>query len=213
MPKLVSLAVVLLAAHAFADGRSASLLGDAPRVALAAAPRLLEAAAGAPDVKQAPAAVEGIGYGEHFVKTSAVGVASTVTGVLLGAGFGALSNNLIAAAVPVLLMNLFVPPIITVLAAMLIGNWDTPGRFGFWLPMVGAFVVNAAAYVISSLLLVVPWTNPAALLAYAFIDGILMGGTTVGLMHLTQKKDAPVVKSFVPGVTDTTLVALMEVPL
>ena len=140
-------------------------------------------------------------------------MASSVTGVLIGAGLGSLSNNLIAAAIPVLLANLFLPPILTVLVAMLIGNWESPGRFGFWLPLAGAFAVNAAAYVIASLFLVVPWTNPVALLLYSLVDGMLMGGATVSLMHLTSKKQPVLLTSFVPGVTDTMMVPLMKVNL
>lgn len=210
MTKTISLGLVLLAATASAEAR---LLTDAPTALLAASPRLLERSLlGAAEVgRQAPA---GIGYVEHLVKASAVGVASSAAGVVLGAGLGALSNNLIMAAVPVLLANLFLPPIVTVLVAQLLGNWSTPGRFGFWLPLGGAFVVNALAYLVASLALVVPWTNPVALLLYTLVDGILMGGTTVGLMHLTQQKQAvTVLPSFAPGVTDTALVSLWRVNL
>lgn len=208
---LVSLVLALCATQAQAETRSARLLGDAPRVLLGATPRLLDGALAAADVKETVA--QNIGFGEHLAKTSAVGMASSVTGVLIGAGLGSLSNSLVAAAIPVLLANLFLPPVITVLVAMLIGNWDSPGRFGFWLPLAGAFAVNAAAYVIASLLLVVPWTNPAALLVYSLIDGLLMGGASVGLMHLTEKKQTTNVTSFVPGVSDTTLVPLVKVSL
>ncbi|MDP1824131.1 MAG: hypothetical protein Q8L48_12840 [Archangium sp.] len=208
---LVALVVALFAGHARAESRSAHLLGDAPKVLLGSTPRLLDSALAAADVKDTVAA--NIGFGEHFAKTSAVGMASSLTGVLLGAGLGVLSNNLIGAAIPVLLANLFLPPILTVLMAMLVGNWETPGRFGFWLPLAGAFVVNAAAYVIASLVLVVPWTNPAALLLYCLVDGLLMGGATVGIMHLTEKKKPGTITSFVPGVSDTTFVSMMKVNL
>lgn len=208
---ILPLALALCAANTQAESRSAHLLLDAPRVLLAASPRLLDGALGATDLEHTAAA--GIGFGEHLAKTAAVGMASSVTGVLLGAGLGSLSNNLIGAAVPVLLANLFLPPVLTVLAAMLIGNWASAGRFGFWLPLAGAFVVNAAAYVIASLFLVVPWTNPIALLLYSLVDGLLMSGATVGVMHLTEKKQTSTVTSFVPGISDTTLVPLVKVNL
>ena len=208
---LLSLSLALCAGSALAESRSARLLGDAPKLLLGITPRLLDSALGATDVKDEVAA--GIGFGEHLAKTSAAGMASSVTGVLIGAGLGSLSNNLIAAAIPVLLANLFLPPILTVLVAMLVGNWDSPGRFSFWLPFAGAFVVNAAAYVIASLMLVVPWTNPVALLLYSLVDGLLMGGATVGVMHLTEKKQTSTVTSFIPGISDTTLVPLVKVGL
>lgn len=153
-------------------------------------------------------------WGSLFLKTSLVGTASTATGALVGAGLGSLSNNLIGAAVPVLLANLFLPPVLTVAAALLMANWDDVGRFGFWAPVAGAFVVNAAAYVLASLVFVVPWANPAALLVYSLVDGLLMSGASMGLMALTENKATPTtVTSFVPGVTDTTVVPVWKVDL
>lgn len=215
MHSLFALAVALLAAQAGAETRAAHLLGDAPRLALGAAPRLLDGALGAADVKETPAGLEGIGFAEHFTKGAAIGVGSTVLGALVGAGLGALSNNLIVSVLAVGLSNLFIPPILTVLLAQLVGNWDSPGRFGFWLPLAGAFVVNAALYLVTSFVLAVPWTNVAALLLYSLADGVLMSGASVGLMHLTQqpKVAPPTVTSFVPGVSETTLVPLVKVAL
>lgn len=214
MKKLCLLPLMLaFAATAQAETRAAQLLDDAPKMFVPGAPRLLDAPLDAVTVPIQ--AVQKISFGEHFAKTAVVGTAASITGVLIGAGLGALSNNLIAAAIPVLLANLFLPPIVTVLVAMWLGNLTSPGRFtGFWLPAAGAFAVNAAAYVIASLLLVVPWTNPAALLVYALVDGVLMSGASVGLMHLTEKKDQPAtVTSFVPGVTDTVIAPIVKVAL
>ena len=211
MKKLTLVALALCAFSAQAQGRSARLLADAPTVLLGSTPRLLDSALAAADVKDV--VIERMGFGEHFAKTTAVGMASSVTGVLIGAGLGALSNSLAVAAIPILLANLFFPPIVTVLVAMLVGNWNEPGRFGFWGPLAGAFVINAAAYVIASLFLVVPWTNPAALLIYSLVDGLLMSGASTGIMHLTQKKQPATISSFVPGVTDTMLVPMVKVNL
>lgn len=208
---VVPLAFALCASSALAESRSAHLLGDAPKLLLGASPRLLDAALGASDHECH--CEPRMGYGELFAKTSAVGLAASTAGVLIGAGLGALSNNLIAAAIPVLLANLFLPPVLTVLAAMLLGNWDSPGRFGFWLPVLGAFVVNAAAYVLASLVFGVAWTNPVALLLYTLVDGLLMSGATVGIMALAEKKTTGSVTSFVPGVGDTTFVPLVKVGL
>ena len=211
MKKLTLVALALCAFGAQAQGRSARLLADAPTVLLGSTPRLLDSALGAAEVKDV--VIERMGFGEHFAKTTAVGMASSVTGVLIGAGLGALSNSLAVAAIPILLANLFFPPIVTVLVAMLVGNWNEPGRFGFWGPLAGAFVINAAAYVIASLFLVVPWTNPAALLIYSLVDGLLMSGASTGIMHLTQKKQPATISSFVPGVSETMLVPMVKVNL
>lgn len=160
------------------------------------------------------AIVAGPTFGVHFAKTLGVGVASSATGVLLGTLFGTLSNNLIWAAIPVLLSNLFVGPVVTALVAMLLGNDGAPGRYGFWGPAGVAFVLHAALYVILSLLpqFAVPWSNPVALLLYSLVDGLLMTGGSVGLMHLTEKKaETTSIQSFVPGVSDTQFVALTKV--
>ncbi|MEW5741788.1 MAG: hypothetical protein AB1938_22905 [Myxococcota bacterium] len=150
----------------------------------------------------------GIGFGEHFAKTAGVGVLASTAGVLIAVPLGALSNELIWAALPVLVSHLFIPPGLTVLAAWLIGKASAPGRYGFWGAFGVAFAVHAAAFVVASLALAVPWTNPVALLLYTLVDGLLMSGTSVGFMHLfpNKKKAAPTVASFVPGVSDTAFV-------
>jgi hypothetical protein len=196
MTKVV-LPLAMLAFSARAVPHGARLLDDAPRAFLASAPQLIEK----------PGA---LGYGALFTKTTAVGMVASTAGVLIGAGLGSLSNNLIAAALPVLLANLFLPPVLTVLAAVLMGNWNDAGRFSFWLPVAGAFAVNAATYIIASLFFVVPWTNPVALLVYTLIDGLLMSGATVGVMALSEKKPPVTVTSFVPGVSDTTFLPLVK---
>lgn len=211
MTFFVPLVLAFYAATAQAETRSARLLSDAPQTLVGAGAVSASSLLGSTDLKTAP--LPEVTFAVHFTKTTAVGMASSVVGVLLGAGLGSLSNNLVAAVIPVLLSNLFLPPVVTVLAAMLIGNWDSPGRFGFWLPLAGAFAVNAAAYVLASLAFVVPWTNPAALLLYTLVDGLLMSGASVGLMHLTEKRPATTVASFSPGITDTVLVPVMKVNL
>jgi hypothetical protein len=202
----VLIAMVPMVAHAFPSARLLSE-GDAPK-AESAAP------ATSSSLQDAAPKTSDVGLGELFVKVSAVGVAASATGVVLGAGLGSLSNNLIGAAIPGLLVaNLIFPPLVTVLAAVLMGNWNEAGRFGFWLPLAGAFVVNAAAVLITSLVfnIAVGITNPLSLLVYAVIDGVAMSGATVGLMALTETKKVTTVKSFAPGVTDSTFVVLNEV--
>lgn len=189
-------------------------------------PALAWATPAADDAPTAPAAAPSVadvglksassdlGLGELFVKTSAVGVAASATGIVLGAGLGALSNNLIGAAIPGLLIaNLIFPPLITVLAAALMGNWNQADRFGFWLPLGAAFLVNAAAVVITGLFfnIAVGITNPLSMLVFCTIDGLLMSGASVGVMALTEKKKVTTVRSFAPGVTDSTFVVLNEV--
>lgn len=74
--------------------------------------------------------------------------------------------------------------------------------------------MNIGAYLIASFAIGIAWTNPAGLLAYSLITGVLMTGASVGLMHATQTKvAAPTITSFVPGVTDTALIPLAKVAL
>lgn len=206
MTKTLTLVAALMATHAVAMPR---LLDDAPR-------KLASATLTAADSAITNPALEGMGFGEHFGKTSAVGVVSVMGSTLIAAGIGSLGISLFAGPLIGLLVNLFLPPILTTLMAQLIGNWDTPGRFGFWLPALGAFAVNLAAYLIVSLAFTgaLAWTNPAALLVYSLVTGFLMTGASVGIMHATQTKvAAPTITSFVPGVTDTSLVPLVKVAL
>jgi hypothetical protein len=154
---------------------------------------------------------ESVAFGSLFLKTAGVGVLASTSGILIGAGLGMLSNSLVFAALPLLLANLFLPPVVTVLVAMLMANGVDSRRFGFWLPALGAFAVNAVAFLFASLVVAVPWTSPAALLAYVLVDGLLMGSATVGVMALTEKKPMVVVKSFVPTLSDTSFVSLMKV--
>lgn len=207
MTKTLTLVAALMATHAVATPR---LLDDAPR-------RLASASLTATDPATSNVstpAVEGIGFGEHFGKTSAVGVVSIMGSTILAAGIGSLGISLFAGPLIGLLINAFLPPILTTLAGQLLGNWDTPGRFGFWLPALGAFAVNLGAYLIASFVIGIAWTNPAGLLAYSVVTGLLMTGASVGLMHATQEKvAAPTITSFVPGVTDTSLLPLAKVAL
>lgn len=203
MTKTLTLMAVLFAAPALAG----PLLGDAPV-------RFSGATLGATDLTPtATPQKPGMSFGEHFGKTSAVGVASVVTGAAIGAGFSSLGITL-AGPIVGMLFNVFFAPIITTLVGQLLGNSDSPGRFGFWLPLLGAFVVNLGAFLLSSFVIGVAWSNPAGILAYSLITGLLMSFTSVGLMHLTQTRvAAPTITSFVPGVSDTALIPLAKVAL
>ncbi len=180
---------------------TARLVTDAPRMTLANAAPLT------------PTAEAPVSYGGLFAATSLIGFSAATTGALLGSAFGALSNNLLGALLPGALLNLLVPPLITALSAVFIGN-VTGQRFTAWWPLLGAFVANAVVYVIASLALPVAiGANGGTLLLYALVDGVVMAGATTGVMALTEKKAVTTVRSFVPGVTDTTFVALSTVEL
>ncbi len=201
MKRLLVLLACGLAAHVHALPR---LLDDAPR----AASRI---SLGAADVEATP---PGISFGEHFGKTSVIGVVSVAGTAALAAGIGSLGISLFGGPLLSILLNAFIPPVITVLLAHFMGERSAPGRFGFWLPLLGAFAVNAGAFLLSSFVIGVSWLNPAGILAYSLVVGLLMSFTSTGLMHLTQTRvAAPTVTSFVPGVTDTQVLSIAKVSL
>jgi hypothetical protein len=152
-------------------------------------------------------------FGVHFAKTFAVGVGASATGVVVGNLLGRLSNNLYAALLPAALSNLFIGPVLTVLAAVLIGNDGAPGRYGFWGPLGVAFGLNLVQFVVVSLFFdAVAWSNPVAMLLYTLVDGLLMSGGSVGLMHLLEKRPTvTTLPSFVPGISDTQFVSMTKV--
>jgi hypothetical protein len=162
------------------------------------------------------AAPTGPSFGEHFGKTVGLGVLGATAGAVAGHLLGGLSNDLIGAAVPGALCNLLIGPVLTVVGALLAGNdgaWS--GRHGFWGPLGVALGINAVVYVVTSFVLPVGWADPLALLLYSLVDGVLMTGGAVGLMHLvdTAPRATASLPSFVPGVSATAVVVLSEVKL
>lgn len=204
------LLLALLPLSGLAHGRAARLLdaADVP-LAMASVPASL-----VPLVPQAAEVeLEAPTYGVHFIKTYGVSVVGVGAGLVVGFGLGKLSTNLIVTALATLLPNLLIGPALTVLAAMMVGNGGSlEGRYGFWGAFGVAALLNAAAYVVSSLFLSVSLENPVGLVLYLLVDGLLMTGGSVGLMHLLQPKPvSAVVPSFVPGVSDTQVVSMGKV--
>jgi hypothetical protein len=198
-------AVALASFPASAAEPSARLLDEGPRaVSLAPAPAV------------AAAAPEGVSFGAHFGKTVGLGVFGATAGAVAGHLLGNLSNNLIGAALPGALCNLLIGPVLTALGALLVGNDGAlTGSYGFWGPLGVALGINAVVYIATSFLLPVGWGNPVALLLYSLVDGLLMTGGAVGLMHLidTAPRRTASIPSFTPGVSDTVVVTLSEVRL
>jgi hypothetical protein len=77
-----------------------------------------------------------------------------------------------------------------------------------------AFALHAALYVVVALALkiAISYATPLPMLLYTLVDSLLMTGGSVGLMHLTEQKQATsAIPSFVPGVSDTQVAALSTV--
>lgn len=209
--RLVLMAALFAASSAWAqEPASAALPADAPRAE--AAPVSLtnttpSASLLAPTREKRPAWT----YGAHLGLGIATGIVAAPVGLYLATWLGHLSNTLLGAALPWLLVGGFFAPTVTTLVAWLFGHGDEP-RPAFWLPWVAAVVVNAIALVVGGFTGLTVM-KPVGMLLYSLIDGIAMGGMSVGTMHwLDPRKAAPVtLRSFAPGVCDTTMVSLSQV--
>jgi hypothetical protein len=210
LPALTLMVALAPLSVAVAQSSSARLLErDAPRVATLWPARDGARFLGATHSELAVEA--GPSLGQHFGVTLLPAILASTTGVVLAWGLGSISNALLGVAVPALLAHLLVGPVLTTLVAWLVGN-DGGERYGFWGPAAASFVLHAAMFAVASLLFVVPWTNPVALLVYSAVDGLLMSAGSVGVMRLFPRKVATAeLPSFVPGVSATRVVGLSRV--
>ena len=199
--------------------RFVALLG-ALGLALTAPAAHAAPASDAPVASPSPVAPVGVtvsgtertGFGLHLGVAVGAGVLSVPAGLYLAAGVGSLSNALLWSALPALLSFGLVAPTLTPLAAWLVGNWHDPGRFGFWLPWTASVVVNALAMVAAGFA-GMSIGLPAQIVLFSVLDGALLGGVSTATMRLFEKKPEALVsiRSFVPGVGETTLVPLSTV--
>lgn len=154
-----------------------------------------------------------LGFVPLLATGTAIGAASSASGALLGAGLGSLSNHLAGALLVGGFANLLLPPLLTALSLVLLGNLHAPGRFSLWQPLLSAFASNAAVYLVVSLALpiAVGWANPVSLLVYALLDGVVMSAATTGVMALTERKPPLVIRSTVPGADPAVFASLSKV--
>lgn len=209
MRLLVFLAAVAVAVPAQAETwleatpRHAKLLtsDDGPHVGSYTAP---------PEVKLSPNTPR---YIAHLGVTFAAAFITIPVGQVLASLIGNLSINLIATAIPSLLIMGLVAPTLTALAGWLFGNMNFFGRddkpYPFVVPWLIGVAVHIAALVIGGFAGVSVGV-PAGLFLFALADGFALSSATVGFMHLLQRKppQAAALRSFVPGVSDTTVVPL-----
>jgi hypothetical protein len=150
----------------------------------------------------------------HLAVAIGAGIVTVPAGLLLTSFVGSLSNTLLGAAIPsLLIMGLLAPTLVTG-AAMLFGNRGGGGRYGYWLAWGATFLVNTAAMIVAGVL-GLSVGLPAQLIAFSVIDGVLLGAASVGTMRFFEKAPAGVatIPSFVPGVTATQLLPLAQVAL
>lgn len=207
---LGALAVVLLAEPALAmSARLLPELGTTGRALLAQASATPADPGPTTATTSAQLTPERVPYLLHLGVGAAAGVVTVPVGLYLAAGLGTFSIDFLLALVPAALAMGLVAPTLTTLAAWLFGNWREEGRFGFWLPWAASVVVNLAALVIAGFA-GMSIGVPLQIVLYSLVEGVVLGGTAVGTMHLLQKRPPVTVRSRVPGVSDTTLVPLAQ---
>ena len=153
----------------------------------------------------------------HFGVASVAGAVAAPLGLVLGRVVGDFSILLLPAIIPTAVVFGFFAPTVAALAGWLFGNWNLEGqsRFSFWLGWGAAVLVNIAAHVVG-------WfagltvAQVAGLVLFGVLDGAAMGASSVGVTRLLRPKPGAVtsvIPSRVPGVSDTTLVAVTAVDL
>lgn len=211
---LSAVAAALLAPAAFAT-EAALLPADAPLHLAAASTgaRLLspqESVGGsaAPVVRTIP------GYIPHFGVAFAAAFVGISGGQYLATLFGNLSNSLIGGLIPGALVMGLVAPALVALCSWLYGNKDYLDQSDKPFRFVGPWLITTGVHIVSLVIagfIGVTVGAPATVFTMAVIEGLVLAGVNVGSSRLLENKAAlqPVtLRSFAPGVTDTTLVPL-----
>jgi hypothetical protein len=172
-------------------------------------------ATGAVDARAAHLSAGTPAYVPHFGVTFAAGFVAVPLGIALASAFGHLSNSLIGAVVPALLIMALVAPTLTTLAAWLYGNWNFMGTdqkpFGFWGPWTAAVVVNIISLIVGTLL-AVSFAAPATVMMLSLVQSAITSGVVVGGMRMFRQDVSPItLRSFAPGVTDTQFIPFGQV--
>lgn len=83
---------------------------------------------------------------------SGAALISVPASLYLGQWVGSLSNSILGAALPTLLVIGLLPPAVVTFAVWLAGNWNQPGTYRWWPALVASTVVNAGALVVGGFL-------------------------------------------------------------
>jgi hypothetical protein len=200
-----------------AQARSAHLLApdDAPVAGSPAAPAVTPA----PSVASATSAADThhLSGTTHFLISAGVGVFAVPGSLLLSSFLGGLPltiagsdlASLLLSGLPALLVMGFAAPLVVTFVAYTLGKLADPGRYSFGAAFWLSSLVNIVALVAGGALGLSVGV-PLRLMLFSLIDGVLIGGTSVGVMRMFEKAPAPVA-SFVPGVSETRVVPLAQV--
>ncbi|MBX7115934.1 MAG: hypothetical protein K1X64_16515 [Myxococcaceae bacterium] len=184
-----ALLLVLLASPAWALTSSARLLTADDGAVLAGPEQQPPASAQALTPRAAPL---------HWVTQFGMGAAAAVVGVplslYLGQWLGSLSNNLIGAAVPTLLVIGLLPPALVTLATWFAGNWNQSGTYRWWPAFIATTLVNAGMLVAAGYLGVSVGVL-ARVIVYTLIQAVVLPGTATAVMRVWPLKEPAVVTS------------------
>ena len=146
--------------------------------------------------------------------TAGVGMAAVPLSLWFTSVIGGLSNNLLATAIPSLLVMGLLAPTITALISWVMANTNMPDgqRVGFWLPWLGSVVIHCALLVVGGFL-GLSIGAPAGLMLFSVIDGFAMSFTITGIQQLAGRSVGAVsaLETHSPGESTMNVVTLSQV--
>lgn len=146
--------------------------------------------------------------------TFGIGVAAVPLSLWLTSELGHLSNQLLATAIPSLLVMGLLAPTITALLSWVLANAHLPEgqQVGFWLPWLGSMVVHCAVLVVGGFF-GVSVGAPAGLMLLSVIDAVAMSMTITGIQQLAGRSVGAVqaLETHSPNETGMTVVPLSRV--
>jgi len=146
--------------------------------------------------------------------TAGVGIAAVPLSLWFTSVIGGLSNNLLATAIPSLLVMGLLAPTITALVSWIMANTNMPDgqRVGFWLPWLGSVVIHCALLVVGGFL-GLSVGAPVGLAVFSIIDGFAMSFTITGIQQLAGRNVGAVssLETHSPGESTMNVVTLSQV--
>lgn len=184
-----------------------SLVLCSPAWALTSSARLLTAddapvASGAPaqmtpSVAHSNASAKPMHWGLQVGIGAGAAVVAVPMSLYLGQWLGSLSNSLIGAAIPTLLVIGLLPPALVTLATWLSGNWNQPGTYRWWPALLATTLVNAGMLVAAGYLGVSVGVISRVII-YTVIQALVLPGTATAVMRVWPLKEPALVTSREP---------------
>lgn len=188
-----ALFMVLLASPAWAFTSSARLLTADDGAVLAAPEQQPQSTPEASAVNLTPRGAP-LHWAAQFGIGAGAAVVSVPLSLYLGQWLGSLSNNLIGAAVPTLLVIGLLPPALVTLATWIAGNWNQSGTYRWWPAFIATTLINAGMLVAAGYLGVSVGVL-AKVIVYTLIQAVVLPGTATAVMRVWPLKEPAVVTS------------------